>query len=76
MASIRRAELQDLLAKSKTHSFSVVGDLRWDLKQIIDMATTEGILRLNPRGASPLLHNLPDDILASTMTKRVFFIVA
>src|SRR5579863_4608299 len=39
MASIRRNELQELLkAKSKTHSFSVVDHLRWDLKQIFDMA--------------------------------------
>lgn len=49
MASIRRDELQDLLdAKSKTHSFSVVDHLRWDLKQIFDMAIAEGILQLNP----------------------------
>lgn len=49
MASFRRDELQALLgAKSKTHSFSVVDHLRWDLKQIFDMAIAEGILRLNP----------------------------
>lgn len=49
MASIRRDELQQLLdAKSKTHSFSVVDHLRWDAKQIFDMAIAEGILRLNP----------------------------
>jgi integrase len=49
MASIRRDELQRLLdAKSKTHSFSVVDHLRWDAKQIFDMAIAEGLLRLNP----------------------------
>lgn len=49
MASIRRDELQVLLdAKSKTHSFSVVDHLRWDAKQIFDMAIAEGVLRLNP----------------------------
>jgi integrase len=49
MASIRRDELQKLLdAKSKTHSFSVVDHLRWDLRQIFSMAIAEGILRLNP----------------------------
>jgi integrase len=49
MASIRRDELQELLdAKGKTHSFSVVDHLRWDAKQIFDMAIAEGILRLNP----------------------------
>ena len=49
MLSIRRDELQELLdAKSKTHSFSVVDHLRWDLRQIFSMAIAEGILRLNP----------------------------
>jgi len=49
MASIRRDELQALLdAKSKTHSFSVVDHLRWDLRQIFSMAIAEGLLRLNP----------------------------
>jgi integrase len=49
LASLRRDELQKLLnAQSKTHSFSVVDHLRWDLKQIFDMAIAEGLLRLNP----------------------------
>jgi integrase len=47
--SFRRDELQDLLdAKAKTLSFSVVDHLRWDLKQIFDMAVAEGHIRLNP----------------------------
>lgn len=49
IASLRRDEFQKLLdAKSKTYSFSVVDHLRWDLKQIFDMAIAEGMLRLNP----------------------------
>ena len=49
ITSVRRDELQALLdAKSKTHSFSVVDHLRWDAKQIFDMAIAEGLLRLNP----------------------------
>jgi integrase len=49
LASIRRDELQGMLdAKSKTYSFSVVDHLRWDVKQIFDMAIAEGILKLNP----------------------------
>jgi integrase len=45
----KRDELQDLLdAKANTHSFSVVDHLRWDLKQIFDMAIAEGLLKLNP----------------------------
>ena len=50
MVSFRRDELQELLnAKSQTHSFSVVDHLRWDVKQIFDMAIAEGLLRLNRR---------------------------
>jgi integrase len=49
MASLKRDEFQRLLdTKSKTHSFSVVDHLRWDAKQIFDMAIAEGLLRLNP----------------------------
>src|SRR5258708_35453221 len=49
MASLRRDELQALLnEKSKTHSFSVVDHLRWDLRQIFSMVIAEGLLRLNP----------------------------
>src|SRR5580704_5160003 len=50
MASLRRDELQELLdAKSKTHSFSVVDHLRWDMKQIFNMAIAE-----EPCGSIPL----------------------
>lgn len=49
LGSFNRDELQDLLdAKAKTHSFSVVDHLRWDLKQILDMAIAEGLMKLNP----------------------------
>lgn len=50
LESFRRDELQDLLdAKAKAGlSFSVVDHLRWDLKQIFDMAVAEGHMRLNP----------------------------
>ena len=47
----RRDELQDLLdvkAKKDGLSFSVVDHLRWDLKQIFEMAVAEGHIRLNP----------------------------
>jgi hypothetical protein len=43
LSSFRRDELQDLLdGKAKDHSFSVVDHLRWDLKQIFDMANRGG----------------------------------
>lgn len=49
LGSFERDELQDLLdAKGRTHSFYVVSHLRWDLKQIFDMAVAEGYLRKNP----------------------------
>jgi site-specific recombinase XerD len=49
VASLRREELQDLLdEKAKSLSFSVVDHLRWDLKQVFDMAIAEGIVERNP----------------------------
>jgi integrase len=49
LSSLRRDELQDLLdAKAKEFSFSLVNHIRWDLKQIFDMAVAEGLIRLNP----------------------------
>jgi integrase len=49
LASFNRDELQALLDR-KAHmlSFSVVDHLRWDLKQIFDMAVAEGYLRRSP----------------------------
>jgi integrase len=50
LSSIKRDELQDLLdAKANGGlSFSVVDHLRWDAKQIFDMAVAEGHLVRNP----------------------------
>jgi hypothetical protein len=51
LSGFRRDELQDLLdrkAKQEALSVSVVDHLRWDLKQIFDMAVAEGHIRLNP----------------------------
>jgi hypothetical protein len=47
LADFKRDELQDLLdLKAKNGlSFSVVDHLRWDLKQIFDMAAAEGHIR-------------------------------
>ncbi len=48
LASFRRDELQDLLdAKAPVLSFSVVDHLRWDLKQLFDMAVAEGLVQRN-----------------------------
>ena len=49
LGSFGRDELQTLLdRKGKSLSFSVVDHLRWDLKQIFDMAVAEGYLQKNP----------------------------
>lgn len=48
--SFKRDELQDLLDVKANEglSFSVVDHLRWDLKQVFDMAIAEGHLERNP----------------------------
>ena len=50
LSSIRRDELQDLLDEKAKRglSFSVVDHLRWDLRQIFQMAIGEGYVQLNP----------------------------
>ena len=51
LSCFRRDELQDLLdlkAKGDGLSFSVVDHLRWDIKQIFDMAVAEGHVERNP----------------------------
>jgi integrase len=51
VSGFRRDELQDLLdvkAKLDGLSFSVVDHLRWDMKQIFDMAVAEGQVERNP----------------------------
>ena len=49
LTSFKRDELQDLLDRKAKHlSFSVVDHLRWDIKQIFDMAVAEGKADRNP----------------------------
>lgn len=50
LRSFRRDELQDLLDRKAQAglSFSVVDHLRWDAKQIFDMALAEGYIERNP----------------------------
>jgi integrase len=49
LASFNRDELQDLLdSKAAGFSFSTVDHLRWDLKQIFDIAIADGHLQRNP----------------------------
>ena len=51
LSGLKRDELQDLLdlkARKESLSFSTVDHLRWDLKQIFDMAVAEGHIVQNP----------------------------
>jgi integrase len=48
LASFKRDELQDFLDSKARFSYSLVNKLRFDLKQIFDMAIAEGLLKLNP----------------------------
>lgn len=50
LPSFKRDELQDLLDRKAKDglSFSVVDHLRWDLKQVFDMALAEGNIQRNP----------------------------
>jgi integrase len=50
LASFTRTELQDFLDRKTLLglSFSTVDHLRWDLKQIFDLAVTDDYLRKNP----------------------------
>jgi integrase len=50
VASLKREELQELLDRKAGEglSFSMVDHLRWDLKQIFDLAVNEGRVKRNP----------------------------
>lgn len=50
LTGFRRDELQDLLDRKVKDglSFSVVDHLRWDMKQVFDMAVAEGHIQRNP----------------------------
>lgn len=48
IASLTREELQSFLDSKFALSFSTVSHLRWDLKQMFDIALAEGIVTKNP----------------------------
>src|SRR5262245_37326814 len=48
MRTFTRDELQSFLDSKSYLSFSTVDHLRWDLRQIFEMAVAEGILKRNP----------------------------
>jgi integrase len=50
LREVKRDELQELLDRKARSgfSFSVIDHLRWDIKQIFDMAISEGLVERNP----------------------------
>jgi integrase len=51
LSLFRRDDMQDFLdvkAKTEKLSYSIVAHLRWDLKQIFDLAMSDGIVERNP----------------------------
>jgi site-specific recombinase XerD len=48
MRTFTRDELQAFLDSKSPLSFSTVDHLRWDLRQMFEMATAEGIVNRNP----------------------------
>jgi integrase len=48
MRTFKRDELQALLDSKSSLSFSTVDHLRWDLRQIFEMAVEEGVIKRNP----------------------------
>jgi integrase len=48
LASLTRGELQEFLDRRKKRAYTLVDHLRWDLKQILDLAVAEGVIPSNP----------------------------
>src|SRR5262249_48780369 len=48
MRTFTRDELQDFLDSKSSLSFSTVDHVRWDFRQMFEMAVTEGIINRNP----------------------------
>jgi integrase len=48
LRTVSREELQQFLERKAALSFSTTAHLRWDLKQIFDLAEADGIVRVNP----------------------------
>jgi integrase len=53
LASLNRSEMQQFLDDRKHMAFSMVDHLRWDLKQILDLAVAEGVIPSNPVYVQP-----------------------
>jgi integrase len=48
LAGLTRDDLQEFLDSKSSKSFSTVGHIRWDLKQMLDLAMSEGLITKNP----------------------------
>jgi hypothetical protein len=48
LSSLTCDEMQQFLDDRKNMAFSIVDHLRWDLKQILDLAVAKGVIKANP----------------------------
>src|ERR1051326_4819237 len=53
LVSLTRGELQDFLDRRKKRAYTLVDHLRWDLKQILDLAVAERVIPSNPVYVQP-----------------------
>jgi integrase len=79
LSSVKRDELQDLLDAKATGglSFSVVDHLRWDLKQVFDLAVADGQVQRNPafRLFTPREATKPERRVMSMKEVQTYFCV-
>ena len=59
LSSLKRDELQEFLDERKHLAKSMVDHLRWDIKQILDLAVAEGIIPRNPVYSGRMLLFVP-----------------
>jgi integrase len=53
ISSLRRDELQTFLDDRKHFAYSMIDHLRWDVKQILDLAVAEKVIQTNPVYVQP-----------------------
>src|SRR5262249_52694397 len=61
LSSIKRDELQAFLDDRKHLARSMVDHLRWDIKQILDLAVAEGVIPRNPVYSGKMLLFVPKE---------------
>jgi integrase len=61
LASLKRDELQAFLDDRKHLAITMVDHLRWDIKQILDLAVAEGVIPRNPVYSGKMLLFVPKE---------------